>query len=363
MSRADQDALLRWALAAISPEASRLPVDWRGLERLPDAALRQVGLATGLTALVGTLAPAVGLELPPAWGPYVADQVAEVARRQDRFAGLLPRALDALDRAGVAAIPVKGAVLSAEVWPHPRARPMADIDLVVAPGDRSAAADALTAAGLRRSSSTPWEDVFLGWGDGGVGRADGESADHNGKVEVHPGWAERIHNYLVDDGGLLLDTARPGTLAGTPCRRLPPAAFAAHVVGHLAACVVRAEVRAVNVVDAVLVLRSLEATERRDFVELTAALDARLVAPGLWLVARHAPDVVPLEALGEGLRRLGAAAGLLASTPSEAVLRDPSARTTWAWRICWEPRGSPVRGRPSSSCSARSPARRRSAPS
>jgi hypothetical protein len=230
---------------------------------------------------------------------------------------------------------VKGAVLAAEVWPRAAAvaRPMADIDLLVAPHQRAAAAAALAAAGFPRSGTSPWEDVFLGWGDGGVGRPDGESADHNGKVEVHPGWTERLHHYLVDDDGLLLAAALPGELAGVPCCRLPPAAFAAHVIGHLSASVVRAEVRAVNVIDAVLLLRRLTGLERSELAALASRLDPRLVGPGLWLVARYRPDVVPFDALGNSLGRLPpSAAAMLASTESDAVLRDLDARTRWAWR-------------------------------
>ncbi|MEZ5261205.1 MAG: hypothetical protein R2755_05375 [Acidimicrobiales bacterium] len=76
---------------------------------------------------------------------------------------------------------------------------------------------ALAGCGYRLVERSPWEDTVLAWGDGSVGRTDGESADHNGKIELHPGWVERLHHYLVDDGGLLLgELATPGEQADGP---------------------------------------------------------------------------------------------------------------------------------------------------
>ncbi|MFN0091192.1 MAG: nucleotidyltransferase family protein, partial [Acidimicrobiales bacterium] len=291
--RADQLALLRWTLAGLagldSPEVGRFdplgPAPALPLDRFAAA-----GLATGLTAALAALA---GDRLPSGWAARANEQRAEVAARQRRFAELTPRVLWALHDAGVDAVPVKGAVLAGEVWPAPEARPMADIDVVIPPGQRAAAGAALSAAGLRPAGTNPWEDTFLAWGDGAVGRTDGESADHNGKVELHPGWVERLHNYLVGDRDRVIGEAAPGELAGAPCRRLPPGALAAQVVGHLSASVVRAEVRALNVVDAVLALRGLEPAERRRFDALVGGLDARLAGPGLWLVGALAPAAAP----------------------------------------------------------------------
>jgi hypothetical protein len=215
---------------------------------------------------------------------------------------------------------------------------MSDIDVLVAPAQRDRAAAVLEAAGFRRTDRAPWEDTFLAWGDGTVGRIDGESADHNGKIEVHPGWVERLHNYLVDDGGLLLAEAGPGALAGVPCRRLDRAAFALHVVGHLSATVVRAEVRPLHVLDAWWCLSDLAGAtaDQERFARLAGLLDARLVAPGLWLVERHRPGSVPAALLEESTARLGArAAARLASTEPRCVLRDPARRTAIGWRTAF----------------------------
>jgi hypothetical protein len=203
---------------------------------------------------------------------------------------------------------------------------------VVDPADRVRAGEALVGGGLQRWAQAAWEDTYLAWGDGSIGRTDGESPMHNGKVEVHPGWVERLHNYLLSDGGVLLGEARPGTVLGVPALTLAPTAVALQVIGHLSACVIRGEVRPLNVLDAVLCLRALpgvqsSATNEGAFPALAARLDPRLVYPGLWLVGRYQPDLVPvLAADGAGRRRL-------AESPPWLVLRDPTQRRNLAWRL------------------------------
>ena len=302
----------------------------------------RAGFASGLTATLAGLHNQAGLELPPAWRAYAEEQLAAVTARQDHFAHLLPIVLSALDGAGVPALPVKGAVLATQVWPVAGWRPMSDIDVVVAPADRARAGAALIAAGLVQTDTSDWEDTFLAWGDGRVGRIDGESPDHNGKVELHPGWVERLHNYLVDDGGLLLGEARPGRVANEAALCLSPAALALHVVGHLSATVVRAEVRPLNVVDAVLCLRRLVPNcagldPREEFAELAGRVDPRLVEPGMWLVQQHRPELVAARSTA----RLSARArSRLAGASRASVLRDPNRRTSLGWRMAFADTGA-----------------------
>ena len=352
MLRADQDVLLRWVLDALDAHDTPEPPD---APDAPDATLADrlagpgatwsterfalAGLATGLTATIGALAEALGLAVPPEWAEHVDDQRAEVAARHARFATLLPVVLGRLADVGVIAVPVKGAVLMTGPWPFPTARPMADIDVLVAPTDRERARATMVAAGFRHVATEEWEDTFLGWGDGRVGRRDGESREHNGKIELHPGWVERLHGYVVDDGPVLLGRASPGELAGASCHRLTGGAFTAHVLGHLGACAIRGEVRAVNVVDAVVLLRALDAAGRAELHELAGVLDPRPLAAGSWLVDRYRPGLFVDElhaAHRAATSRLPdrARRALGGAVPSD-LLRDPAARTTYGWRRAW----------------------------
>lgn len=293
---------------------------------LPDVQL--AGLATGLTALAAT----TGVFADDARDvrDYLADQQAQVAGRVERFRGVTPKVLTALAAADLIAVPVKGAVLTGvaggdAVWPEPATRPMSDIDLLVAPHQRAQAAAALTREGWVFHSSSDHEDTFLAWGDGGQGRLDGESVEHNGRVEVHPGWVEFLHGYLAR--GFELRPHLRHTDDGQ--WRLSNSALAAHVIGHLASTVVRAEVRAVNVIDvSFLQARGLDWAA---VGEVQREIDPRLTGPGLWLTDRLLPGVVPSWLLERELARLPHPDVLDAVSPA-AVLRDPTQRTTVRWR-------------------------------
>ena len=207
--------------------------------------MKRTGFATGLTALAAELA---AVDFASELQPYMQQQRTQVADRVERFRPIIGRVLTALGDVDVPATPVKGAELVNGIWSFPSARPMSDVDVIVPVELRAQATAALVAAGFEFEGASPHEDTFLAWGDGSIGRTDGESVDHNGRVELHPGWNEFIHGYTVN--GLSIDahtTIRP--LSGIDCARLDLAAVTASVIGHLSSTVVRCEVRAVNVVD------------------------------------------------------------------------------------------------------------------
>jgi len=279
-----------------------------------------VGFATGLTALAAHLGVLQG---DRAVQEYLDEQRLEVAARHGRFARLVPEVLGALRAAEVPAAALKGAALcghngDAAVWVPADTRPMSDVDLMVPAQCRESAAAALMAQGHRMESSSPHEDVFLAWGDGAVGRTDGESADHNGRIEVHPGWGQFLHGYTVQGP----------TFTG----EWSHAHMAAHAIGHLSSTVIRAEVRAVNVVD--MWFLHAAGLDWRATADVLAGLDCRLTAPGLWLCDAALPAVVPPDLLERELGRLPAARRLRGLEVA-AVLRDPTQRTTAGWRLAF----------------------------
>lgn len=308
--RQQQLALLRAVVAGL-----RGSVDM--VLRLDLHDLRDAGFATGLTALAAHLGVVEG---DPTVRAYLLDQSNEVARRHQRFAALVPEVLGSLREAGVPVVALKGAVLSghtgeAAVWLPPATRPMSDVDLMVPPSARRAAAAVLIGQGHRLESSSDHEDTFLAWGDGAVGRTDGESAEHNGRIEVHPGWGQFLHGYIVAGPTFTGDWSQAHT--------------AAHAIGHLSSTVLRAEVRAVNVVD--LWFLHAAGLDWQRTAEVLAELDPRLTAPGLWLCHAVLPDVVPQGLLQREWARLPAMR-LLDGLDPAAVLRDPTQRTTGRWR-------------------------------
>jgi hypothetical protein len=303
----------------------------RGIDAPPPAMslseLRRAGFATGLTALAAELACD---DFSSDLQPYLRQQREQVAARVDRFRPIIGQVLTALARVELAATPVKGAELVNGIWAYPRARPMSDVDVIVPAQMRAQASAALVGAGFRIDGSSPHEDTFLAWGDGSTGRTDGESVDHNGRVELHPGWGEFIHGYVVH--GLPIDAhTETRALDGTDCSRLDLNAVTASVIGHLSSTVVRCEVRAINVVD-VWFCHSAGA-HWPSVVRLLDECDPRLTGPGLWLVGRLLPGVVPADLVEAQLARLPAGARRrLASIDPASTLRDPSSRTTFGWR-------------------------------
>ncbi len=299
---------------------------------LPD--LQRAGLATGLTALAAHLTDdgATAGVTDPVVSAWFAEQRAEVARRVARFADLVLQVRAVFATAGVPAVAVKGAELAAgatPVWGVPSARPMADVDFVIPRRYRAQAAATLVGVGLRSGGSNSFEDVFLAWGDGSIGRTDGESELHNGRVELHPDWSEFLHGYLARgfdvETQAIADPALPGGF------RLGLPALTAHVIGHLASTVVRAEVRAVNVVDVWWCHRAGVDWDR--VAACCREIDPRLTAPGLWLASALLPDVVPVRLLSREFDRLpGAARRYLDAVAPEEVFRDPSSRTAAGWR-------------------------------
>jgi hypothetical protein len=117
---------------------------------------------------------------------------------------------------------------------------------------------------------------------------------------------------------------------------LPPEWLVAHVIGHLSACVIRCDVRALNVLDVHLALDWLVAGPPDSAAALPSALgrvDPRLTAPALWLVGSYSPEVLERAGIRPELERLpAAAAALLRATEPPAVFRALDQRTTWRWR-------------------------------
>lgn len=293
----------------------------------PLADVQGAGLATGLTALAGRL----GLfdDASPEVRAFVSEQRAQVASRVDRFRRLTPQVLSALGDAAIPAVAVKGARLIDGVWPWPECRPMSDIDLLVPPRYRAQASAVLARSGWATHSTTTYEDTMLAWGDGAPGRLDGESVEHNGRIEVHPGWIEFLHGYTVTG----FDVERHSVVAAQG-RALTREAVAAHVIGHLASTVVRAEVRAVNAID-VWFLAGFE-LDWGAVAGVMSTVDPRLTAAGLWVVDQLIPDLVPPIVLESELRRLPRRGrDRLLRTRALDVMRDPSQRTTVAWRLAF----------------------------
>ena len=89
--------------------------------------------------------------MPAATLAWLAEQAGRNADRIRRMHAELAAILGAADVASVEVMPLKGAVLTTMPGADPSRRPMADLDLLVRPGDRGRLAEVLVALGYRHA--------------------------------------------------------------------------------------------------------------------------------------------------------------------------------------------------------------------
>ena len=275
---------------------------------------RLAGLATGLTALLGELDPATSSPLSDdasiqahitssasrcasAWsGPGIEGTGRRRPRRR-RCPGRLRQGCGLIDG----------------VWSHPSAAPDGRSRRGRGTAPAGAGRPALVAAGCtwwtstrtRTRSSAGETAARAGW--------TASRRTTTGASRSIPGWLEFVHGYEVA-GFDVIGAARPtdGRL------RLPLDALTAQVVGHLGATVVRAEVRALNAVDTLFCDR--RGVDWQDVSRLLHQADPRLAAPGLWLVDRLLPGMIPGAVVTAHMRRLPAPARALLDDTSRSVV-------------------------------------------
>ena len=261
--------------------------------------------ALGIASMVSGAGPLVALlvergetDAPSAVAAVLAEHLAEGRARMARIrAGLAP-ALDALRRAGIQPVVMKGMHTAFAYFADPGARPISDVDLIVAPEEVDAAEAALAGAGFAGSAivRTPYKrDWYPPDDDARLYSLEHFDARDRWKIELHAGVS---FDYLAWTPLPLLDDR--GTVEwdglGTPMRVPAPEALvallAAHASGELYAR------RLLRLAELALVIRrerTLSWREVERVLERSAAL--RLAHPALALVERLAPGTVDAATL------------------------------------------------------------------
>ena len=164
----------------------------------------------------------------------------EDERNRLRIARLLDElgaALRVFAAAGLPVMPLKGAILATRPAADPFRRPMADLDLLVRPGDRDAARATLTSLGYRRRperNRRPTHDTFELPDNDRVVTVDGEHPDNPRRIELHSEVRRHLWAWTTDDDltSLLWAGATEGTVLGEPAILPLAPAFAAHLAIH-----------------------------------------------------------------------------------------------------------------------------------
>jgi hypothetical protein len=273
------------ALAAeLAAPGSDTP-DWSALEwRLAMAA----AAAHGVSPL---LAHRPGWQ-HPAWRHFLATQREHVELRHQRIVALLDR-LDADARAaGVTLVPLKGAALHAMGLYAAGERPMADIDLLVHPGDARRAAALLRELGYVDSFAQWKHQVFKPAAEAPVA-ALGEHRDTPINIELHTHIHERLPVAAVDITAKVYSHRPHAGLTEYPST----AALMSHLLLHAAGNICGRSLRLLHLNDISLLATRMV---RRDWDQLWGESGTERpwwALPPLRLVARYYPHAVPAAVL------------------------------------------------------------------
>ena len=203
------------------------------------SAFRRVVTWHGLAAHLDLVLPgsAIAASVPLATFDWLAGQAALNATRIDRMHDELAAILAAAAAAGIEVMPLKGAILTTRPGVEAGRRPMADLDLLVRPGDRVAIGALLVGLGYAREPEDaphPTHDVFLDPGGGRVVSRAGEHPDNPRRVEVHVEVKRHLWGWAIDDDltEAMWRGARQGEVLGQAAMLPRPADLLAHLAIH-----------------------------------------------------------------------------------------------------------------------------------
>lgn len=264
------------ALMAEIREPTRAPPSWTEFEW---------GIARAVVAIhgiAGILLPNLRWTEPAHWRDFLAAQVAEIHERQRLFAVAL-REIDALaSEAGIPVMFLKGNALLALGIYQAGERPMADVDLLVRPGDAQAVAGLLERAG--------YSAVGASWKHREFERVRGSERVN---VDLHTLLSERLAGRPVEITGISFGAERGG-LRGYASQ----AALMRHVLLHTAGNMGRRWVRGIHLQD---IARLATRMTPMDWQELRSREwpDRWCLYPPLLLASRYFAGVIDAETLAE----------------------------------------------------------------
>ncbi|MBS0379646.1 MAG: nucleotidyltransferase family protein [Proteobacteria bacterium] len=257
--RSATEALARALAARRGQRPPWDPVQWR--------TARAVAAIHGVTGLLAEWS----WDAPPGWQEFLLGQRAAIAARAARIEAMLAAVHRAALVRGVGLIALKGAALHRRQLYRPGERPMADIDLWVAPAEADETAALIRGLGLRDGPVT-WKHRSFEPPAGARVASFGESADNPLKVELHTRIREALPVAVVDITAHLAPHPLPPGVHDYP----DTGALFLHLVLHAAGAMVGRSLRLVNLEDLARLLGRMSRTE------LDQALGAPPGKPAAW---------------------------------------------------------------------------------
>ena len=232
---------------------------------------------------------------PASWQRFLDEQRDHTLRRHQKISQLLERIDAHSRREGIAMLALKGAALHAAGIYQAGERPMADIDLLVRPGDREAAARLLERCGYS-TTALNWRHQTLQPLIQAAPSSLGEHRDNSIKIELHTRIMEPLPIRETDITSFLLPGPMPAGLNAYPSA----AALMSHLLLHAAG---NMRARALRLIQLHDIARLAVRFSDSDWAELRAA---RPHGKGLWwaaapltLTARYYPATIPRDYLAQ----------------------------------------------------------------
>lgn len=221
---------------------------------------------------------------------WLAAEAVANRRRNDLLAAELGAILHSSASAGIELIPLKGArlLLAPRGYPRPELRPLADLDLLVQPGQVRALRLVMLRLGYIEEPRATWKHLnFIKPDNRQISSFSAGDPDNPRRVEVHLALAEDFLGLRLDLTALAWPHRAPSAIGAAPVRLLPSWLFFLHLAAHASQDVWERKARLLQVADLQRVWTQL-------IPEEMALIGAACGAPEAWFAALNLSGERPL---------------------------------------------------------------------
>ncbi|MAT97317.1 MAG: hypothetical protein CL608_09260 [Anaerolineaceae bacterium] len=199
--------------------------------------------------------------------------------------------LAAFQRAGIATLLLKGAVLAPLYYPDPQQRPLADLDLLIRPQDVAASREImLKQLGYRYYSRSAEDEVYLR----GERQENIWAPDNVHPVEIHFTLREEYAGIGFDLAEIMWQESAERPYWQNSHARIPnPAALLLHVCAHTSSDWLIQRGRLMHIDDIGKLCRRMQSEDWQTFGRLVQPGTARFIYPALAFVGKYTSLPVP----------------------------------------------------------------------
>lgn len=218
---------------------------------------------------------------------WLAEQYHFNAQRIARMQAELQAILILFSRQQLPVIPLKGSLVTAQYYAEAGLRPMADLDLLIRPGDFATATQLLAHLGYQPEVAHWKHTEFVKPENRAVVARDYEHPDNPRKLEVHLHCRETFGGPTVELTDLMWRHATPGELLGETAWLIQPEPLWLHLLVHATYHFWQGRGRLIHLVDLARVTPHL--TNPQAWLN---RVEARFTYPSLALLHRYFPDTL-----------------------------------------------------------------------